>query len=417
MRDTSFKPERLRDYPAYKLFWLARVLSSTAFQINAVAVGWLIYARTGSAFELGLVGLAQFLPMVLLTLPAGHLADRYDRRRIARVCQWVEATVSALLVMATLGHLAGTGWIFAAVILLGAARAFESPALSALLPSLVPTSLFGQATALSASANQSATILGPALGGLVYALAPPAPYIMSAACFALAGAFAGMMQVQHAAPTRGTSHGASRERASWSSVFSGLTFIWHRPAILGCVSLDLFAVLLGGATALLPVFAGGILHTGPWGLGLLRSAPAVGALAMSMVLARVRIRSGAGVKMFAAVIIFGLATIMFALSTHIAVSLVALVAMGAADNVSVVVRSFLVQLGTPDDMRGRVSAVNFLFIGTSNQLGEFESGVTAALIGTVPAVVAGGVGTILVALIWMRLFPALRRVESLETVI
>jgi len=403
---------RLRDYPAYKLFWLARVLSSTAFQINAVAMGWLIYARTGSAFQLGLVGLAQFLPMVLLTLPAGHLADRFDRRRIAQLCQWAEATVSALLILGSWGHWAGTGWIFAAVILLGAARAFESPALSALLPSLVPTALFGQATALSASANQSATILGPALGGLVYALAPPAPYIMSTACFALAGAFAGMMRLQHAPPTNGT----KREPASWASVFSGLTFIWHRPAILGCVSLDLFAVLLGGATALLPVFAGGILHTGPWGLGLLRSAPAVGALAMSIVLARVRIRSGAGAKMFGAVIIFGLATILFALSTHIAVSLVALVAMGAADNVSVVVRSFLVQLGTPDDMRGRVSAVNFLFIGTSNQLGEFESGVTAALIGTVPAVVAGGVGTILVALIWMRLFPALRRVESLETV-
>jgi len=298
------------------------------------------------------------------------------------------------------------------VVLLGAARAFESPALSALLPSLVPTSLFGQATALSASANQTATILGPALGGLVYALAPPAPYVMSTACFALAGACSGMMRLQHALPPRRT----SREPATWASVFSGLTFIWQRPAILGCVSLDLFAVLLGGATALLPVFAGGILHTGPWGLGLLRSAPAVGALAMSMVLARVRIRSGAGAKMFGAVIVFGFATIVFAVSTHIVVSLLALVAMGAADNVSVVVRSFLVQLGTPDDMRGRVSAVNFLFIGTSNQLGEFESGVTAALIGTVPAVVAGGVGTILVALIWMRLFPALRRVESLETV-
>jgi MFS family permease len=399
---------RLRDYPAYRYFWLARVLSSTAFQVNAVAVGWLIYARTGSAFELGLVGLAQFLPMVLLTLPAGHLADRYDRRHIARVCQWVEATVSAFLVMGSWGHWAGTGWIFAAVILLGAARAFESPALSALLPSLVPTSLFGQATALSASANQTATILGPALGGLVYALAPAAPYTMSAACFALAGALAGMMRLQQVS--------SRREPASWASVFSGLTFIWQRPAILGCVSLDLFAVLLGGATALLPVFAGGILHTGPWGLGLLRSAPAVGALAMSVVLARVRIRSGAGAKMFAAVIVFGLATILFALSTHIAVSLLALVAMGAADNVSVVVRSFLVQLGTPDDMRGRVSAMNFLFIGTSNQLGEFESGVTAALIGTVPAVVLGGVGTVLVALIWMRLFPALRRVESLETV-
>jgi MFS family permease len=278
--------------------------------------------------------------------------------------------------------------------------------MSALLPALVPPALFGQATALSASANQAATIMGPALGGLVYALDPAFPYALSALCFALAGALSGgILLLQPLAP---------RAAASWKSVFSGLVFIWHRKAILGCISLDLFAVLLGGATALLPVFAGSILNTGPWGLGLLRSAPAIGALVMSMVLARVRLRRGAGAKMFGAVIVFGLATIVFALSTHIALSLLALVVLGAADTVSVVVRSALVQLRTPDDMRGRVSAVNFLFIGTSNQFGEFESGVTAALMGTVPAVLAGGVGTVLVALLWMWLFPALRKVESLE---
>jgi MFS family permease len=400
--------ERLRDYPAYQQFWLARVLSSTAFQVNAVAIGWLVYDRTHSSFELGMVGLAQFVPMVLLTLPAGHFADRHDRRAILRVCQLSEAAISALLMFGTIAHWPGTVWIFVSVVLLGAVRAFESPAMSALLPGLVPATLFGQATALSASANQTATILGPALGGLFYAIGAPAPYIMSAGCFAGAGVLSGLIRVVRTAPPRRT--------ANWASVFSGLTFIWHRPAILGCVSLDLFAVLLGGATALLPVFAGGILHTGPWGLGLLRSAPAIGALGMSMVLSRRRLHTGAGAKMFSAVIVFGLATILFALSTHLAMSLVALIIMGAADNVSVVVRSSLVQMGTPDDMRGRVSAVNFLFIGTSNQLGEFESGVTASLFGVVPAVVAGGVGTVLVALIWMRLFPSLRRVESLESV-
>jgi MFS family permease len=398
--------ERLRDHSAYTQFWCARVLSSAAFQVNAVAVGWLVYARTGSALDLGLVGLAQFLPVLLLTLPAGHVADRLDRRGILRVCQWVEATVSALLALGSVGYWSGTAWIYIAVILLGAARAFESPAMSALLPGLVPASLFGRATALSASANQAATIVGPALGGLIYAAAAAAPYALSAGCFALAGALSGRIRLAQKPPPRAA--------ATWASVFSGLIFIWRRPAILGCITLDLFAVLLGGATALLPVFAGGILHTGPWGLGLLRSAPAIGALVMSMALARVRMNHAAGAKMFAAVIVFGLATIVFAVSTQITLSLLALIVMGAADTVSVVVRASLVQLGTPDDMRGRVSAVNFLFIGTSNQLGEFESGVTAALLGTVPAVIAGGVGTVLVALIWMWLFPALRRVQSLE---
>jgi MFS family permease len=353
-----------------------------------------------------MVGLAQFLPMVLLTLPAGHVADRYDRRLILRICQSVEGLTAAFLAFGSYAGWPGTTWIYFSVILLGATRAFESPTMSALLPGLIPPALLGQATALSASANQTATILGPALGGLLYAAGASVPYLLAAGCFGIAAILSGLIRLEWVPPPR--------VPATWKSVFLGLRFIWHRPALLGSVSLDLFAVLLGGATALLPVYARDILITGPWGLGLLRSAPAIGALSMSVLLARIRWRRRTGAKMFTSVIVFGLATILFALSTSLILSIAALVVLGAADNVSVVIRSSLVQMATPDDMRGRVSAVNALFIGTSNQLGEFESGVTAALIGAVPAVAAGGVGTVIVALLWMKLFPALREVESLE---
>lgn len=394
----------LRHRP-FALFWSARICSSLAFQMQSVAIGWQVYALTGSALDLGLVGLAQFLPIALLTLAVGHVADRYDRRRIVAACQVVEAAIAVCLALGV-----GAGWlgapgIFALVALLGAARAFESPTLSALMPGLVGEARLQQASAWSASANQTATIIGPALGGLLYALGGSVPFALAAALFLAASTLVRLIRVERPLP--------HREPATMRSVLSGITFIRQNPAVLGAISLDLFAVLLGGATALLPIFARDILHTGSWGLGVLRAAPAVGALGMSVLLARRPLRRHAGRIMFAAVAVFGLATVTFALSRSLTVSLLALVLLGAADVVSVVIRFALVQIRTPDAMRGRVGAVNMLFIGASNQLGEFESGVTAALLGTVPAALVGGVATIGIALLWMRLFPALRDIDAL----
>jgi MFS family permease len=390
----------------FLLFWLARVFSAIAFQISAVAVGWQVYELTGSAFKLGMVGLAQFLPMVILTLAAGHVADRYDRRFIVRVCQFIQSCAAFILAFGSLGaglHIAG---IFSAVALIGAARSFENPTMAALLPGLVTPQLLPKAAALTSSAVQTAFIVGPALGGLLYAAGPIVPYSVAASLFFLAGIFSGIIRLERT-PARSVP-------AGFRSVFSGITFIRSHPAVLGAISLDLFAVLLGGATALLPIYARDILHTGVWGLGLLRSAPAVGALVTSLVLARYPLNHRVGRIMFRAVIVFGLATTVFAVSTSLVLSIVALMTLGAADVFSVVIRMTLVQLATPDEMRGRVSAVNALFVGTSNQLGEFESGVTAALFGTIPAVLIGGIGTIAIAVIWMFLFPDLRNIDSLE---
>jgi MFS family permease len=397
--------ERLFRYRPYALFWTARGLSAFSTQMAAVATGWLVYQKTGSAYDLGLIGLAQFVPMVLLTLPVGHVADRADRRRIVIACQFIECAALAFLAWGIVG-----GWlrllhIFASVVVLGAAQAFERPTMSALLPSLVPLGLLQRAIAMASSANQSAYIVGPAIGGLLYAVHVAVPFAV-AACF-MFGAAALMSAIVAARPPP---HG---EPATLASVFSGISFIRHRPILLGAVSLDLFAVLLGGATALLPIYARDILGTGPWGLGILRAAPAAGALTMSLVMARISMRRGVGTKLFVAVAGFGVATVVFALSRNLFLSLAALFACGVADNISVVIRSSLVQLATPDAVRGRVNAVNSLFIGTSNQLGEFESGITAGLLGAVPAVLLGGVATIAVALLWIRLFPALRRIESL----
>jgi MFS family permease len=399
------QPASVLRHPPFVFFWCARVLSSFAYQMNAVAIGWLVYALTGSAFDLGLVGLAQFLPILLLTLAAGHVADQYDRRRIVQICQAIECAAAILLACGVTFGWLSAGVIFAIVAVIGAARAFEAPTLAALMPGLVSPAQLPQASAYAASASQTATILGPAAGGLLYALGATVPFACVAGLYALAILAMAFVQLARAVP--------KREPVSLRSVFMGLAFIRSNPAILGAISLDLFAVLLGGATALLPIFARDILHTGSWGLGLLRAAPAVGALAMSVLLARRPIRKRAGRVMFAAVAVFGVATIVFALSHSIWLSLAALALLGAADVVSVVIRFSLVQANTPDGMRGRVSAVNMLFVGTSNQLGEFESGMTAALFGTVPAVLIGGIGTIGVALLWMRLFPALRDVDTL----
>jgi MFS family permease len=390
----------------FALFWYARVATIIAFQMVGVAVGWQIYALTNSALYLGLVGLAQFLPMFLLTLVVGHVADRYDRRTVARVCQIVEGAAAGALALGSFGGWQSKESILATVFVVGAARAFEGPTMHALMPGLVPPLLIPRAAAWSASALQTASILGPALGGMLYAAGPTTVYAVACILFLTANLLVALIRIARVPP--------GREPLSLRSLFAGITFIRSQPAILGAISLDLFAVLLGGATALLPVYARDILNTGPWGLGLLRSAPAVGALAMSVFLARNPLRRRVGRTMFGAVALFGVATIVFAVSTSFVLSLGTLVVLGAADVFSVVIRQSLVQIETPDEMRGRVSAVNSMFVGTSNQLGEFESGVTAALFGVVPAVLIGGLGTILVVLIWLRLFPELARVDSLE---
>jgi MFS family permease len=390
----------------FALFWCARVASSIAFQMQAVAVGWQAYMLTGSAFYLGLVGLAQFLPMFLLTLAVGHIADRYDRRLIARVCQIVEAIAAAALAFGSAAGWLGRENLLAIVAVTGAARAFEGPIMQALVPGLVPVPLLPRAYALAASANQTATILGPTLGGFLYAAGPSAVYGTAGGLFLAANLCMAAIRMQWVPP--------KREPVSLRTLFAGIAFIRSRPAILGAVSLDLFAVLLGGATALLPIYARDILRTGPWGLGFLRSAPALGALCMSLFLARYPLKRRVGRTMFGAVAIFGTATIVFGFSTVFFLSFGALVILGAADVISVVIRNSLVQIETPDEMRGRVSAVHMMFIGTSNQLGEFESGVTAALFGTVPAVAIGGAGTLLVAALWMHLFPPLRDIEALN---
>jgi MFS family permease len=396
----------LAGHRPFVLFVSARAFSEFSYQIGTVAIGWQVYALTGSAFALGLVGLVQFIPSALLVFVAGHVADRYDRRRVVQICQYVQALAAAFLAVGTFGGWLTVAEIFTALGLLGIATAFESPAAAALIPAVAPPGMLQRATAASTAAWQISAISGPALGGLAYAAAPGTPYVVMAVFWLLSGMLNGAINLL--GPV------APKEPPTIASLFAGVGFVRRNPAILGTISLDLFAVLLGGATALLPIYARDILHTGPWGLGVLRGAPAVGALIMSGVLARRAITRRAGVRMFQAVIVFGLATVVFAVSRSIGLSILALAVMGAADTVSVVIRIALVQLSTPDEMRGRVGAVNYLFVNASNQLGEFESGLTAALFGAVPAVILGGVGTIAIALLWMKLFPTLRNVERLE---
>jgi len=389
------------------LFFLSsRSLSRFSSQIGAVAIGWQIYDLTGSAFVLGMVGLVQFLPTALLVFVAGHAADRFDRKRVVQLCQLAEALTALFLGVSTFAGTISELQIFAATFVLGIAGAFESPATAALLPLIAPQGSLQRATAISSGAAQIATITGPALGGLAYAVMPSASYAMMMV-FWLFGMIltGGIGRLQQA---------TVKDSASSDDLFAGVTFVRSNPAILGTISLDLFAVLFGGVTALLPIYARDILTTGPLGLGILRGAPAVGALLMTMVLARHTISRRVGMRMFQAVIVFGVATVVFALSQWMWLSALALAVLGAADTISVVIRFSLVQLATPDEMRGRVGAVNFLFINASNQLGQFESGVAAALLGTVSSAVLGGVATIAIALLWMKLFPTLRNVEKLE---
>ena len=391
---------------SFLFYFASHGLSKFCFQIGAVAVGWQVYALTGSAFALGVVGLVQFIPTALLTFVAGHAADRYDRKRIAQLAQFAAALAAAYLAWGSLAGWLTVSAIFAAVAVFGTAIAFESPAMAAILPGVAPNGMLQRAAAFSTGAFQVATISGPALGGLIYALAPGAPYALMAGFWLLAAMLSGAITLDRPI--------AAKQPSTLASLFAGVGFVRRNPPILGSISLDLFAVLFGGATALLPIYARDILHTGPWGLGILRGAPAVGALAMGMALARYPINHRVGMRMFQAVIVFGVATVVFAFSRSLWLSIVALAVLGAADMVSMVIRIALVQLATPDDMRGRVGAVNYLFVNASYQLGEFESGMTAALFGAVPAAALGGIATIAIALAWMKLFPTLRAVERLE---
>lgn len=392
-------------YPSFVRFWLARLTGVMSNQMLMLALAWQMYDLTSSAWDLGLVGLFQFVPALLMALPAGHVADRLHRGRIFAVCMLAQALVAALLVLSTHGGWTTRELILALSVVLGIGRAFQMPAQQALIPVLVPPSLLQRAISVGSIGMQLAIVGGPALGGVLYGAGASTVY---GACLALSLVSAALTFNVH------YRHVPAQGAATLASVFAGVAFVWRRQVLLGAMSLDLFAVLLGGATALLPIYARDILHTGPQGLGLLRAAPAIGALFMTLLLVRFPLQRHAGYKLIGAVGVFGLATLVFGLSDHFALSMLALVVTGAADSISVVTRLTLMQLDTPDDMRGRVSSVNSIFIGASNQLGEFESGATAALIGPVGSVVMGGVGTMLVAATWLKLFPELSRRDRLS---
>ncbi|HSV60954.1 MAG TPA: MFS transporter [Variovorax sp.] len=389
-----------RERPFMRL-WVARLAGTAGAQMLMVAIGWHMYELTGSAWDLGLVGLYQFVPALALALYAGHVVDRHHRGRIVAACFAVQGLVALALLAAEGTHHATRGLLLGLSLVLGAVRAFQMPAQQALTPLLVSPLALPRAMAFSSAGTQGAIIGGPALGGLLFVAGTGVVYGASLLLFVVAAVL--IARLRYTQPER------PKEPVTLQSLLAGVNFIWQRKTVLGAVSLDLFAVLLGGAVALLPIYAKDILHTGPWGLGLLRSAPAVGALVMSIVLTRRPIERHVGRTLLVAVAAFGVCMIVFGLSRSFLLSLVALAVSGGADMVNVVIRQTLVQLETPDEMRGRVSSVNSIFIGASNQLGEFESGATAALFGPVGSVVVGGVGTVLVALGWVRLFPTLAR--------
>jgi len=399
------REESLLAHRAFMRLWFARLAGTAGSQMLLVGVGWQLYDLTGSAWDLGLAGLLQFVPALVLALPAGHLIDRWHRARIVAASLGVQLAVCGLLWAASQGGWASRELLLGVSVVLGAVRAFQMPAQQALTPSLVSAAMLPRALAFSSAGIQGAIIAGPALGGFIYIASAAATYASCAALFAAAAILALLV--------RYTPTPLQAEPASWATLLAGVRFVRRHPVVMGAISLDLFAVLLGGATALLPVYAKDILHTGPWGLGLLRAAPAVGALIMSLVLARWPVRRRSGRALLAAVAVFGAAMGVFGLSTTLLLSLLALAVSGAADMISIVIRSSLVQLETPDDMRGRVSAVIALFIGASNQLGEFRAGATAAALGAVGTVMLGAFGTVVVAGLWWRLFPALAQRDAL----
>jgi MFS family permease len=393
-------------HPPVLLLWVSRVASMIAFQMQGVAFGWQMYALTSSTLDLGLIGLFQFVPAAALSLAAGQVADRYDRSRVLRLAQMVEAIAALMMLAATTAGVASREWIFAAAFIVGSARAFEGTTFQTVLPVIVPRGHLTRAIAALASAQQIATIGGPALGGLLYLFGPTLVYALCGALFLLAGTCMLFIKTPRAV--------AKREPLTLHNLFAGFGYITRNPIIFGAISLDLFAVLLGGAMALLPAFARDVYGTGPWGMGLLRAAPAFGALVISVALARAPLAGGAGRIMFACVIVYGVMTVVFALSSSFYLSMAVLAVLGVADMVSVVIRQTLIQVETPDEMRGRVSAVNSLFTGTANQLGDFRAGVMASVFGTATSVLIGGVSTLVVVAIAMRAFPALLRVDRLS---
>jgi MFS family permease len=396
--------------PGFVLFQIARFLIVAAVEMQAVAVGWQVYDITHRALDLGLVGLAQFVPGILLFLVSGHASDRLERRHVLSCCYTGYALCSLLLLLITESGVHSVRPVYAVLVLLGVTRSFNGTASRAILPQLVPEEHFVNAVAWNASTFQAATIIGPSLGGILYAAFHGPSAVYGLAMFTALGALVSMFKIRTSPQVR------KREPTTAKTVLAGLHFIWREKMILGAISLDLFAVLLGGAVALLPVYAREILHTGPWGLGLLRTAPGVGAALMAVAVAHWPLRGRAGPTLFWSVGGFGVCTIIFGVSRSLTLSLISLIFLGAADMVSVIIRATLVQLRTPDEMRGRVNSVDMVFIGTSNQLGEFESGVTAQWFGTVPAVILGGVGTLAVIAAWMWLFPDLRRTGSLSSI-
>jgi MFS family permease len=394
-------------YPAFLKFQAARFFIVIATEMQAVAVGWQVYEITKRPLDLGLVGLAQFLPGILLFLVSGHVADRFNRRNLLILCDVGFATCFALLLAITLHGAVSIAAVFAVLVLLGVVRSFNGPVSRAMLPHLVPPEHFAGSVAWASSIFQAATILGPILGGLIYAFArgPVAVYACAVAAAGVAMALAFEIPAQEKE--------RARPAANLSTVFDGFRYIWREKLIFGAISLDLFAVLLGGAVALLPVYAREVLNAGPWALGILRSAPGVGAGMMAIAIAHRPLKNRAGATMLWCVAGFGLCTVIFGVSRSFAISLLALFLVGATDMVSVIVRATLIQVKTPDEMRGRVNAVDMIFIGASNELGQFESGITAQWFGAVPAVILGGIGAIAVTGLWAWMFPQLRKVNEL----
>src|SRR6266567_7415525 len=395
-------------HPDFSLYQLARFCIVTGLEMQSVAVGWQIYEITKRPLDLGLVGLAQFTPGILLFLVSGHAADRLDRRKLLISCYTGFSVCSALLLFTALREMHAIYPIYSILVLIGIVRSFNGPVSRAMLPQIVPQEHFQNAVAWNGSVNQGGTILGPSLGGLVYALSKGPSAVYTMAMLAAVGAIICTLQIKLRAKAR------PRERFTLKSVLAGLHYIRERKIVLGSISLDLFGVLLGGAVALLPVYAREILKTGPWGLGLLRSSPAIGAVSMAILIAHRPLRNRVGATMLWCEAGFGIFTVLFGVSRSLIVSMLALLFVGAMDMVSVVVRGTLVQLATPDEMRGRVNAVEMIFIGASNEVGQFESGLTAQWLGAVPAVIAGGVGTIAIVAIWAWRFPALRRVDQIS---
>ena len=410
MGESQLLPTQALAYPDFTLYQIARFFIVAALEMQSVAVGWQVYEITHRALDLGLVGLAQFLPGVLLFLVAGHAADRHDRTRLLNICYAGFILCSGLLLALTLRHARSVYAIYVVLLFLGVVRCFNWPASRALLPQLVPADYFSKAVAWNASLFQAATILGPSIGGILYALVGGPSVVYGTATAACAIALIASLRIRTTTPARPV------EEMSLHTVMAGFRYVWREKVVLGSISLDMFAVLLGGAVALLPVYASEILRTGPWGLGLLRSAPGVGAAMMALFLAQRPIRGRAGWIMLTCVAGFGVFTVVFGISRSLTLSLLALFMVGATDMVSVIIRATLVQIATPDPMRGRVNAVDMLFIGASNELGEFESGLTAHWFGTERAVVLGGIGTLIVIVLWAWLFPDLRNADQLHTV-